>query len=66
MRSTGGETDQHIALLDVFARQDLLAFEHADDGPGHVELAGQIHARHLSRLAAKQHHACLPAGFCNP
>ena len=52
MRPAGGQADQHVAGLQVFARQDVLTFEHADDRSGDVELVSLIDAGHLGMSGA--------------
>ena len=58
-----GETDDRVAGTDARAVDDLVAFDHADDGADQIVIAGGIHARHLRRFAADQRAARFRARF---
>ena len=63
MRPGGAEADQHVARLEIVARQQGAALGGADGKAGQVVVARPVHARHLGRLAADQRRAGQPAAL---
>ena len=58
-----GQTQNHIANLDLLSRDDAFALNHADDESSQIVFAFGIEARHLRRFAANQGTAVVLAGF---
>ena len=61
MHAGRSEPDHGVARCDVLSRQQLVTGHSADREAGKVIVAGLIDAGHLSRLAADQRAARLPA-----
>ena len=57
------QADQHVADLDVGARQHLAALDRADGEAREIVVAAAVHARHLGGLAADQRAAGLVAAL---
>src|SRR5690606_25355366 len=57
------EAEQHVALDDIVAGQQLAALGRPYGKAGKVVVAAVVHARHFRRLAADQRAAALPTAF---
>ena len=65
VNARGRQREQHVALLDALARDDLRLLDDADGKARDVVLAISIEARHLRRLAADERTSRLLAGGGN-
>ena len=63
VQSGGGQADEHVAHLHVFAGEDLFALDGADDEAGEVVFALGIEAGHLGGFAADEGAAVVLAGL---
>ncbi len=65
MQPRRSQSDEHVAGLNRFAGDDLLAIDHAHDEACQVVLAVGVEAGHLGSLAADQRAAIVLAGIGN-
>ena len=65
VRAVGGQSQHHVAGVDMFAGDDLAFFHHTDCKTGEVVFAHRIHAGHFGGFAADQRAAGLFATVSN-
>ena len=66
MHPRRAKAQDHVAVDDVVARQELVALGRAHGEAGEVVVAVAVEPGHFSRLAADQRAACLAAALGDP
>src|SRR6202035_3299731 len=57
-----GKGEERVAGFDVFAAENIFAFDDADDESGEIVFADRIEAGHFRGFAADEGAACFAAG----